>query len=120
VSNPKELRRTVASLVASLAVVAPQMCRAETGASGQGVFLAQAEAPKLFHGTGTITAIDAPSGVVTLNHDAIPGLMDAMEMQFEAKPSTILEGLKIGDKVTFTLDGKNWALLAIGRRPEAK
>ncbi len=119
-SNPKKLRRTVASLVASLAVVAPQMCRAETGAFGRGVFLAQAEAPKLFYGTGTITAIDAPSGVVTLNHDAIPGLMDAMEMQFEAKPSTLLEGLKIGDKVTFTLDGKNWTLLAIGRRPEAK
>jgi hypothetical protein len=27
---------------------------------------------------------------------------------------------RLSDKVTFTLDGKNWALLAIGGRPEAK
>lgn len=82
--------------------------------------MAQAETPRLFQGVGKITAIDAASGYVTIRHEAIPGLMDAMEMQFEAKPAKLLEGLKPGDKVEFTLDGKTYVLHAIAKAPAAK
>ncbi len=89
-------------------------------APGSAVTLAQAETPRLFQGVGKITAIDAPSGFVTIRHEVIPGLMDAMEMQFAAKPAKLLEGLKPGDKVEFTLDGKTYVLQAIARAPVAK
>jgi Cu/Ag efflux protein CusF len=71
---------------------------------------------KIFHGVGTITGLDAESGVVSIRHEDIPGLMSAMEMPFEAKPSKILDGLKIGDKVDFTVDGKSLTILEIRKR----
>lgn len=89
-------------------------------APGSAVPLAQAETPKLFQGVGKIIAIDAPAGFVTIRHEAIPGLMDAMEMQFEAKPAKLLEGLEPGDKVEFTLDGKTYTLHAIAKATAAK
>jgi Cu/Ag efflux protein CusF len=112
---------TVALAFASGVSAAPAASRAQAGPSpGSAVTLAQAETPKLFQGVGKIIAIDAPSGFVTIRHEAIPGLMDAMEMQFEAKPAKLLEGLEPGDKVEFTLDGKTYTLHAIAKAPAAK
>lgn len=115
------MKRTKLFLLANLAALA-LLCHASAtptpaGTGPQRLHVAQADAPKLFHGVGKVTAVDAPSGFITLKHEAIPGLMDAMEMQFEAKPATILDGLKVGDKVEFTINGKTWALLAIGKIP---
>ena len=61
-----------------------------------------------------------PSGVVRLNHEAIPDPRDAMELQFEAVHAILLEGFNVGDKVEFTLDGKNWTLFAISKTLTAK
>ena len=73
----------------------------------------QSEKPKIFHGVGKVTGIDAPSGYLSIDHEAIPGLMDAMEMQYQAKPAHLLEGLAVGDKVGFDVDGKTLIILAI-------
>ena len=110
---------TVALAFALAVSAAPGRAEAWT-APGAAMILAQAETPKLFQGVGKITAIDAPSGFVTIRHETIPGLMDAMEMQFEAKPAKLLEGLATGDKVEFTLDGKTYVLHAIAKAPAAK
>jgi Cu(I)/Ag(I) efflux system periplasmic protein CusF len=72
-----------------------------------------AAAAKIFHGVGAITGLDAASGEVGIDHEAIPGLMSAMEMEYQARPAKILEGLKRGDKVEFELDGKTLTILAI-------
>lgn len=77
------------------------------------VVVAQAAAQKIFHGKGKITGLNADAGFVTIAHEDIPGLMDAMEMQFEAKPAALLKGLKVGDKVDFALEGKTYKLLEI-------
>lgn len=85
--------------------------------------LAQADskdAPKLFHGVGVVTAIDAKSGLITLNHENIPGLMDAMEMEYQSKPPKLAEGLKVGDKIDFTVDGRNLTILDVKKLPSAK
>jgi len=85
------------------------------------VLVAQAEAgAKIFHGKGKITGVNAAAGLVTIAHEAIPGLMDAMEMQFEARPAKILDGLKAGDAVTFTLEGKGYKLLEISHAAPGK
>jgi Cu/Ag efflux protein CusF len=80
--------------------------------------MAQAqEAPKkIFHGVGDVTGIDADAGLLQLNHEAIPGLMDAMEMQFDVKPASLLQGLKKGDRVAFDIDGASLAILSVHKR----
>ena len=91
--------------------------------AGQSMLLAQAaapDAPKLFHGVGVVTAIDAKSGLITLNHENIPGLMDAMEMEYQSKPPKLAEGLKVGDKVDFTVDGRNLTILDVKKLPATK
>lgn len=66
-------------------------------------------------GAGTVTAIDAANGSITLDHGAIPDLKwPAMEMSFAAKPEQ-LAGLQVGDKVDFELDwdGKSGSVTSI-------
>lgn len=58
---------------------------------------------KMGKGTGTVTAIDAAAGKITLDHEAISAVgWPAMKMGFSAKPD-LLKGLAIGDKVDFDL-----------------
>ncbi len=50
-----------------------------------------------------------------LTHEAMPGLMDAMTMGFEADAPQMLDGLAPGDPVRFTVrkDGERLVLVAI-------
>lgn len=68
---------------------------------------AQAENPAtgVFHGVGVVTAIDAASGALTIDHDEIKGLMAAMEMMYRVKSRDISEGLGVGDRIAFDVDG---------------
>jgi Cu(I)/Ag(I) efflux system periplasmic protein CusF len=72
-----------------------------------------AEAPKIFHGVGVVTAIDAESGALTVDHGDIPGLMDAMEMAYSVRPVSLAKGLKKGDTIAFGVDGKTYTILEI-------
>jgi Cu(I)/Ag(I) efflux system protein CusF len=57
---------------------------------------------KVGTGMGVITAIDKTAGTVTIKHDAIPAVdWPAMTMAFKANPATLLDGLKVGEKVKF-------------------
>jgi Cu(I)/Ag(I) efflux system periplasmic protein CusF len=71
------------------------------------------ESPKIFHGLGVITAIDSASRNVTIDHEAIPGFMDAMEMAYELKSPSTGAGLKKGDKVEFDIDGTTSTIITI-------
>ena len=48
---------------------------------------------------GTVTAVDTSKPSVKLDHEEIPGLMKAMEMDYAVENASILEGLKAGDQV---------------------
>ncbi|MBB4199822.1 Cu/Ag efflux protein CusF [Rhodoblastus sphagnicola] len=100
----------VSILVIMAAAWAPTVSIAEP------VRIAQIQAAKVFHGVGKVTGVDAQAGLVTIDHEAIAGLMDAMEMQYEAKPAKMLEGLQKGDSVSFDVDGKTLALLGIRKK----
>lgn len=55
-------------------------------------------------GSGTVTAVDAAAGTVTLNHGPIAAVeWPAMTMQFTAEEPSILQGIEVGDSVTFQL-----------------
>jgi Cu/Ag efflux protein CusF len=58
---------------------------------------------KMAKGSGTVTAVDAKAGTITLNHGPIPEAnWPAMTMTFKAAPA-VTGAVKPGDKVDFDL-----------------
>ncbi|MGD0628515.1 MAG: SCO family protein [Terracidiphilus sp.] len=55
---------------------------------------------KVYKLRGKVVSTDAANGDVTLNHEAIPGFMDAMTMPYKLKDATILGELHPGDVIT--------------------
>jgi protein SCO1/2 len=55
---------------------------------------------KIYKLRGKVVSTDAASGEVTLNHEAIPGFMDAMTMPYKLKDARILSELHPGDTIT--------------------
>jgi Cu(I)/Ag(I) efflux system protein CusF len=56
------------------------------------------------NGAGVVTALDAKAGTVTIHHGPISKLSwPAMTMTFTASPPALLQGVKVGQSVTFTL-----------------
>jgi Cu(I)/Ag(I) efflux system protein CusF len=58
---------------------------------------------KSYFGTGVITIINQKEGWVEIKHQEINGLMPAMTMSFLVKERSLLNNLKVGDRVDFTL-----------------
>ncbi|HEY2750972.1 copper-binding protein [Phenylobacterium sp.] len=61
-----------------------------------------ASATKTGKGTGVITEIDAKDGTLTIKHEPIASLgWPAMTMGFKATPPSLLNGLKVGQEISF-------------------
>jgi Cu/Ag efflux protein CusF len=56
-----------------------------------------------YDGMGTVTKIDEKMGVLELDHGDIPGYMTAMKMEYYVDDKIMLTGLKVGEKVDFTV-----------------
>ena len=57
---------------------------------------------------GQVTRIDQSTGKVTIRHGEIKSIdMPPMTMVFTATPKSILEGLKVGDKIDFVAAQEN-------------
>jgi Cu(I)/Ag(I) efflux system periplasmic protein CusF len=57
---------------------------------------------------GSVEKIDQAAGKITLNHGPIKNLdMDAMKMVFRVKEASMLDGLKVGQKIKFEADRVN-------------
>jgi Cu/Ag efflux protein CusF len=48
---------------------------------------------------GKVLAVDTAKPSVKLDHEEIPGLMKAMEMDYAVESAKVLEGIKVGDQV---------------------
>ena len=73
---------------------------------------------KMGKGSGTVTAVDAAGGKITLDHGAIPAVdWPAMKMGFSAKPD-LLKSVAVGDRVDFdvTVTGSAGEVTAIRKR----
>jgi Cu(I)/Ag(I) efflux system protein CusF len=63
---------------------------------------ATARPPRSATGTGVVAEIDAKQAMLTLKHDPIPALgWPAMTMPFRVTPPSLLDGLKVGQKIEF-------------------
>jgi Cu(I)/Ag(I) efflux system protein CusF len=75
---------------------------AAPAAPGDPAASAQPPAHRSAKGVGVVTEIDAKEGVVTLKHEPIAALgWPSMTMPFHANPPSLLDGLKVGQKVAF-------------------
>jgi protein SCO1 len=71
--------------------------------SGDTTAVSSARDARVYKVRGKIVSADAAKGAVTLNHEAIPGFMDAMTMPYKLKDSSILGELHPGDVITADL-----------------
>jgi Cu/Ag efflux protein CusF len=70
------------------------------------------EGADVFHGIGFVTAIE-PAGSLTISHQPIEGLMPAMEMMFSMKPRALAQGIRPGDQIEFSVEGKTYSIVGV-------
>jgi protein SCO1 len=54
----------------------------------------------VYHVRGKVVSTDVPHGIVMLDHEAIPGFMEAMTMPYQLKDPSIVSDLHPGDVIT--------------------
>jgi len=76
----------------------------------------KATSQKAIVGKGTVVSANKSGGNVTLKHEAIPAIgWGAMTMEFKVKDKMLLEKVKKGDNVEFTLvpEGQDYVITSI-------
>jgi len=58
-----------------------------------------AETGKQYPIKGKVIAVDPGKSSVKLDHEEIPGLMPAMEMDYSVEDAKLLEGIKLDDQI---------------------
>ena len=74
------------------------------GHEGHGGNQAEGSAQKTVTGEGKVVAAVPSSSQVVVDHGEIKGFMEPMTMGYRVEPPSLLEGLKAGDQVRFTID----------------
>jgi Cu/Ag efflux protein CusF len=68
-------------------------------------------------GSGTVSAVDAAKGEITLDHGPIEGLMGAMTMTFPVRDPQLLAGVVPGAKVEFDVVHEDGSYVVTAIRP---
>jgi mono/diheme cytochrome c family protein len=69
--------------------------------------------PPSVTGDGKVIAVVPASQQLVVDHKEIPGFMEAMTMGYKVDPSSLLDKLKAGDNVRFTIDTHKQAIVKI-------
>ena len=64
-------------------------------------------------GEGKVIAVVPGSSQIVVDHEEITGFMDAMTMGYRIEPPSLLEGVKAGDRIRFTIDTQQKAIVKI-------
>lgn len=75
--------------------------------------------PTDYAGRGVAIEIDREHHAITIDHEAIPGFMQAMTMTFAVAPEVELESLAPGTRVDFTLRSQGQSLTLTEIHPAA-
>ena len=68
-----------------------------------------------FRGEGTVILADMRKSQIVVDHKEILGFMAEMIMGYPVKPARLLKGLKPGDRIRFTIDDEQKAIVKITR-----
>ena len=71
---------------------------------------------KFYQGVGTVEEIDRSHATLQLNHEAIEGYMPAMSMPYKVKDVSLLDTLKTGDRVEFSIEDGAKGLFVIAMK----
>ena len=83
-------------------------CGTEEPAGGPAMPASQSSAQAEATGVGVVQSIDAASGRITIAHEAIAALgWPAMTMGFKVARPELLEGIENGQRIDFTLRGRD-------------
>lgn len=104
-SVSKTLAYTRADIPSTRPVLAAAAQQGEQGASGSAQQLIVAE--------GKVVATVPNTSQIVVEHGEIKGFMEAMTMGYRVEPPSLLDGLKSGDKVRFTIDVAKKAIVKI-------
>ncbi|BCS31555.1 electron transporter [Luteitalea sp. TBR-22] len=94
------------SFLCALGLAAPGC----SGGAGAPAYEASATARR-YPLTGVVKGVDAGARQLSVSHEAIPGLMDAMTMSFPVKEAWAVDVARVGDRLTGTLvvdAGRSW------------
>jgi Cu/Ag efflux protein CusF len=70
-------------------------------------------AQQLIVAEGKVVATVPNASQIVVEHGEIKGFMEAMTMGYRVDPPSLLEGLKFGDRVLFTIDVPKKAIVKI-------
>ena len=70
---------------------------------------------RLFEGVGKVIMADMRKSQIVVDHKEIPGFMAEMIMGYPVKPAELLQGLEAGDRIQFTIDAEQNAIVEITR-----
>lgn len=91
--------RLLLSLLFFSVTVALAACTADTDAPEP-----PANQIETHQGSGVVKTITPSQAFVNIDHEDIPGFMDAMAMFFAVRDSSVLDGISVSDSVKFTLE----------------
>src|SRR5262245_53216601 len=87
------------------------LCAAAVASCRRSAELAASGAAERFSITGVVRGLDSARSEITLDHEAVEGLMDAMTMPFPVRDREGLATLAVGDRLSATLvreGGRYW------------
>jgi Cu/Ag efflux protein CusF len=70
-------------------------------------------------GEGKVIAVVPGSGQLVVDHKEIPGFMGAMTMGYRTEPPSLLEAVKPGDTIRFTIDPQRQAIIQLEKLRES-
>ena len=74
--------------------------------------------PLTFKGEGTVISVDRRKGQIVIDHKEIPGFMAAMIMGYPVKSPMLLMDLTAGDRIGFTIDAEQQAIVEVTSKRE--
>lgn len=108
-----------AAAAALAAVLAAPAMAADNMSNMKGMPMDASASAKTGHAIGVVTAMDAKAKTITIKHGPIPGVgWPAMTMTFKATPASLIQKVKVGEKVSFDVkvQGQNNEVTAIRKR----
>ena len=100
--------KTLVYTQADIPSTRPVLAAAQQGDRG-----AVGSAPQMIVADGKVVATVPNASQIVVEHGEIKGFMEAMTMGYRVDPPSLLEGLKFGDKVRFTIDVPKKAIVKI-------
>lgn len=113
----RQASKTLAYTRADIPSSRPMVAAAPQGGhEGHGGSPAETREQKMVAGTGKVVATVPSSSQLVVEHGEIKGFMDAMTMGYRVEPATLLDGLKPGDQVHFSIDVSKKTIVKIEKK----